>query len=282
MSSVCLCQIFQLQGQDLVVRHFVPPSCSSREAVLALNSANKYHWRVMEHEGHSEIMSGHQRTADMFTYNREGDSKEVFPMGYRGHTHLENGWVDLACGPSISLVVNYVSRAHHPSPALPNTMQVDIDAPTVLLRAFGFLMTDLLALKVSTSGHCERVSRDITSQQENYPGEYIDFSTYHSTSFSDQYAPLAPRSPLGEAPPAAPPPEVPDEPQERFVDVVVDFTLRNVTAEFPTVSVCCVHYQVYCTFKCVFAVPQPGKTFGCHSTISLHRQASCPCGVYLQ
>lgn len=71
-------------------------------------------------------------------------------MGYRGHTHLENGWVDLACGPSISLVIDYVSRAHHSSPALPNTMQVDIDAPTVLLRVFGFLMTDLLALKVST------------------------------------------------------------------------------------------------------------------------------------
>lgn len=70
-------------------------------------------------------------------------------MGYRGHTHLENGWVDLACGPSLSLAIDYVSRSHHPSPTLPNTMQVDINAPTVLLRAFGFLITDLLALKVS-------------------------------------------------------------------------------------------------------------------------------------
>lgn len=92
------------------------------------------------------------------------------------------------------------------------------------------------------------VKGDITSLQENYPGEYIDFSTYHSTSLSDRYAPLPPQSPLGEALPAAPPPEIPDEPRDRFVDVVVDFTLQDITIEFPTVSVCCACVlYIHCT-----------------------------------
>lgn len=111
---------------------------------------------------------------------------------------------------------------------------------------------------MSSSAHCERVSRDITLQQENYPGEYIDFSTYHSTSLSDQYAPLATRSPLGEALPAAPPPEVPDDSQERFVDVVVDFTLHNITAELPTVRyiiTCAVHLVSCALCVCYHSSP---------------------------
>ena len=71
-------------------------------------------------------------------------------MGYRGNTCLEDGWIDFACGPKISLAICYTSHKHHPNTSLPNTMNVDINAPTVLLRIFGFLMTDLLGLKVLT------------------------------------------------------------------------------------------------------------------------------------
>ena len=122
----------------MVVRHFIPPSHSAREAVLALAAANKYRWRVLGSGSRPEPVG-------------EAQSREAFPMGYRGHTHIEDGWVDLACGPKISLDIKYVSRNHHSDYALPNTMHVDINAPTVLLRVFGFLATDLLGLKVGPS-----------------------------------------------------------------------------------------------------------------------------------
>ena len=88
--------------------------------------------------------------------------------------------------------------------------------------------------------------------QENYPGEYIEFSTYHSTFPAEPGSPLAPQPPLVDVPPAVVPSGVPDLPQERFLDVVVDFSLHDVTAEFPTVSPSSSHYNnmVY-TQRCV-------------------------------
>lgn len=77
------------------------------------------------------------------------EDTQHFPMGYRRHTRSEDGWVDLACGPSISISILYLSRAHHPNDTLPNSLRVDVDSPKVLLRVFGFLARDLLALKVS-------------------------------------------------------------------------------------------------------------------------------------
>ena len=71
--------------------------------------------------------------------------------------------------------------------------------------------------------------------QENYPGEYLDFTAYHSRQPAEYSAPAAPQGPLKDAPPASPPADVPDTPQERFLDVEVDFALRNITVEFPTV-----------------------------------------------
>ena len=104
--------------------------------VLALSAANKYRWRVLGSDSGASSLE-------------ETLSKETFPMGYRGHTRLEDGWIDLACGPKISLAIHYTGRSHHENHALPNTLNVDINAPTVLLRVFGFLFTDLLGLKVS-------------------------------------------------------------------------------------------------------------------------------------
>ena len=82
--------------------------------------------------------------------------KECFPMGCRHTTLYESGWLDLVCGPSISIDINYTSHNHDPSPGehtplLPNVMRVDIDAPMVLIRVFGCLARDLLGLKVRTS-----------------------------------------------------------------------------------------------------------------------------------
>ena len=65
----------------------------------------------------------------------------------------DKGWLDLACGPTITIDIDYTSHNHDPTagqhtPLLPNLLHVDIDAPTVLLRVFGCLARDLLGLKV--------------------------------------------------------------------------------------------------------------------------------------
>ena len=122
-----------------MVRHFVPPSDSTKEAVLALADANKHRWRVMEGTGPTNTGSA---------------DRKAFPMGYRGHTRMEDGWVDLACGPVISLVIQYTSRNHHSDSELPHTLHVNISSPCVLLRVFGFLATDLLGLKVFSVPQC--------------------------------------------------------------------------------------------------------------------------------
>ena len=88
--------------------------------------------------------------------SKEGDAmltKELFPMGYCGVTKLESGWIDIACGPSISILIDYCSHNHDvkpgtSTPLTPNVLHIDVDAPVVLLRVFGCLGRDLLALKV--------------------------------------------------------------------------------------------------------------------------------------
>ena len=237
-----------------MVRHYVPPSSTSRESLLALSSINKHRWRVMEchddqhppgddspsrrdrslkstssspaishskaggasknsltdSEKESKLLthvisapvltsrtsaaplltasseqSVHDEStaperasrADSVATDHQGDSKttpheggggggrgeeeedeefestELFPMGYRNVTSQDSGWLDLACGPSIAISITYHSRAHDPSPGQhtelrPNDLLVDIEAPVVMLRVFGCLARDLLALKV--------------------------------------------------------------------------------------------------------------------------------------
>ena len=75
-------------------------------------------------------------------------------MGSCDSTLYERGWLDIACGPSISIDVSYCGHHHHPgkgehTPLLPNQLHVEIVAPVVLLRVFGCLARDLLALKVT-------------------------------------------------------------------------------------------------------------------------------------
>lgn len=82
--------------------------------------------------------------------------KERFPMGSCETTLYESGWLDIACGPCITIDVDYTSHNHQPGPGehtplLPNVLCVDIDAPVVLVRVFGCLARDLLGLKVRHS-----------------------------------------------------------------------------------------------------------------------------------
>ena len=156
-------------------------------------------------------------------FSNELPSYESIPMGYRGVTQYRDGWVDLASGPSITIAIDYTSHAHDTTPGQytrlhPNIMHIDIEAPVVLIRVFGFLGRDLLALN------------------ENYPGEYINFKTFNSNIPTPQSVPeKSPLPHLSSAPPPDPP-TGPHEPGERTLWMYVDFKLRNVTAEFPTVS----------------------------------------------
>ena len=84
-------------------------------------------------------------------------NRELFPMGYRSETLYDAGWLDLGCGPSITIDITYLghnSDATHEEEGsknknmVPSLLKVEVDAPCVLLRVFGSLARDLLALKV--------------------------------------------------------------------------------------------------------------------------------------
>lgn len=214
-----------LQGQNVVVRHYVPPSCSTRESLFALSSTNKHRWRVMEFQeepksprerekkeppsaAHSASSSPSVRSKTAVSKASSLDSEldrdkappsskpkgasrfwigdstsgslddglgkpteqsagrtedstapgelpdnELFPMGYRGETRYQSGWLDLACGPTIAISITYYSHNHDAEPGeqlklKPNVLSIDIDAPTVVFRVFGCFARDLLALKV--------------------------------------------------------------------------------------------------------------------------------------
>ena len=70
--------------------------------------------------------------------------------------------------------------------------------------------------------------------QENYPGIYINMTPFNSN---------VPSAPFPEGPPpttlkeASPPPlcDGPHHPKERTIDILVNFKLQNITAEFPAV-----------------------------------------------
>lgn len=78
----------------------------------------------------------------------------------------------------------------------------------------------------------------VISMQENYPGEYIDFAAFNSMF---AHCPKAEDRPhpkfVDETPQYFT--DKPHEPDGQFINVVVDFKLHNLTAEFPTVSSTC-------------------------------------------
>ena len=90
---------------------------------------------------------------------------EFFPMGYRSETQYEEGWLDIGCGPDLTIKISYhghnydpaylPDHAHSPEGSeeekrlVPNEVSVEVEASSVLLRVFGSLAKDLVALKVS-------------------------------------------------------------------------------------------------------------------------------------
>lgn len=212
-----------LQGQNVVVRKFIPAHSSTKESIFALSSSNKHRWRLLEHmqtnfpeelstsnpstktiksktisgscspsphvknftnSGSLETERGgggggvaHLRRAatDLIMEVEQSDSvkndavpgphpaedsRECFPMGYRGETRYKDGWIDFACGPTISISVTYASHqqdmecvvAGNVQRQAPSVMNVEIGAPVVMLRVFGFLAPVILAIKVIQSG----------------------------------------------------------------------------------------------------------------------------------
>ena len=104
-----------------------------------------------------EVVQNESVTNDMGTGTQPvEDSKECFPMGYRGETRYEDGWIDFACGPTIDIVVTFESHLHDTERVMagnelrqaPSVMNVEIGAPVVMLRVFGFLAPVILAIKV--------------------------------------------------------------------------------------------------------------------------------------
>lgn len=88
-------------------------------------------------------------------------SNEFFPMGYRMETQYEDGWLDIACGPELLIEINYKGHSYDPTVytdavdgeqrMVPNEVHINVEAPTVLLRVFGSLASDILALRVNTT-----------------------------------------------------------------------------------------------------------------------------------
>ena len=83
-------------------------------------------------------------------------NRDLFPMGVCCSTRSEDGWIDLAAGPEITINVSYISRRNDGLDSKirqgvippPNTVDVQVKAPDAVVRLFGFLARDLLAVKV--------------------------------------------------------------------------------------------------------------------------------------
>lgn len=139
-----VCSLFGLKGQSLVVRRYLPPSCSTRKSVVNMAAANRQRWRFPKVLMNSNFINCANR--------------DLFPMGVCNSTHSEDGWIDLAAGPEITITVNYISRRNDGldskikqgiiPPA--NTVDVQVKIPDAVVRLFGFLARDLLAVKVIT------------------------------------------------------------------------------------------------------------------------------------
>ena len=83
-------------------------------------------------------------------------SHERFPMGTCNSTLPELGWLDLACGPRISIDIIYHGHDNDVSDVnksdgkmIPNVLKATVDVPKVLFRVYGCIVRDLMGLRVS-------------------------------------------------------------------------------------------------------------------------------------
>ena len=126
-----------LQGQNLALRRYVPPSSTTKESIFALSQINKHRWRWPGH-----ACQGGGAHAD----------KEKFPLGWVHNTTYQDGWVDLASSSNMAIHLTHCNYTHSVvesgSSLRPNVLQVEVEVPNIMLRIFGVLARDLLGLKV--------------------------------------------------------------------------------------------------------------------------------------
>ncbi|XP_065883206.1 bridge-like lipid transfer protein family member 1 [Dysidea avara] len=195
---------FSAEGQNLALRRYVPPSCTTKESIFALSSINKHRWR----------WPSHLHTQEAGAYD---SSRERFPLGWVQNTTYQDGWVDLACSQAISIQVKYSSFANcveRENGVRPNVLKVEVEVPDIVLRIFGVLVRDLLGLK------------------GNYTGDFPNLTVFDSTdSQSSQPEEISPKATADFAPPL-----LTDncyDSVEHFLEIYITFRLPNGTIEFP-------------------------------------------------
>jgi hypothetical protein len=207
--------LFQAQGENLVLRKYLPPSCSTKQSVFSLSSANRKRWRWLD---------SHTRTDSSVHCNVTDSDHERFPIGCCISTHYEDGWLDLGAGGGITIEAHYVSKRNDDldrkipqgiTPP-PNTVSVAIVIDKPILRVFGSLGKEILAIK------------------ENFVGDYPYLNTFNSELPDGVIV----RNDIPEfVVPEAPTPVSQEKSAnvflERFLNIHVDFKITNVTAEFP-------------------------------------------------
>ena len=134
----------------MVLRKYLPPSCSTKQSVFSLSSANRKRWRWLD---------SHTGTDSSLHCNVTDSDHERFPIGCCISTHYEDGWLDLGAGGGITIEAHYVSKRNDDldrkipqgiTPP-PNTVSVAIVIDKPILRVFGSLGKEILAIKVSQS-----------------------------------------------------------------------------------------------------------------------------------
>ena len=129
-----------------MLRKYLPPSCSTKQSVFNLSSANRRRWRPLD------SYEGPNSTA----CNAPDSDYERFPLGCCISTHYEDGWLDLGAGRGITLEAHYVSKRNDDLDGRipqgitppPNTVNVIVQIDKPILRVFGSLAKEILAIKV--------------------------------------------------------------------------------------------------------------------------------------
>jgi hypothetical protein len=148
---------------------------------------------------------------------------ERLPMGYCCNTTYDSGWLDLGCGPALSINITYAghnsdfTHLKNDSNMVPSQVKIEVEVPSALIRVFSSLFRDLVALKY------------------NYPGEYMYFKTFSSQDANPPESVIIEETTKGSKFDVQPDlSDGPHEPDERFVDVIVHFQMSDITGEFPT------------------------------------------------
>ena len=98
----------------------------------------------------------------MLEGNMDASDKGRFPCGTCLKTAYTDGWIDIAAGPFITVRVIYCNKRNDGLDRKiilgikppPNVLEVEVKCDKPMLRAFGCLAKDILAIKVSSMFLC--------------------------------------------------------------------------------------------------------------------------------